>query len=124
VSPPVRDRVLVIDDDPDFRELMEGLLSAFGLRFSSASDCESALALLHRERTHLRAILLDYWMPGCSPAACAAALREVVGAEVPIVLVTASNDAGLRAAELKLERWLAKPFSPAALRRELGLGSA
>jgi CheY-like chemotaxis protein len=63
----VRDRVVVIDDDPDFRELLSICLSDMGLLCIAAPTCTEALPLLERDRGRVRAVLLDYFMPGLSP---------------------------------------------------------
>jgi DNA-binding response OmpR family regulator len=112
-----RDTVLVIDDDADFRELVGMLLEARGMRVLGAADCAEGLAQLDRERTRIGLILLDYWMPGTPPCECAARLRERAGDGVGIVLVTAAGDCAKRAAELRVPRWLAKPFSMSQLER-------
>jgi DNA-binding NtrC family response regulator len=115
----VRDGVLVIDDDGDFRELMELFLSSWGLECSTAADCKDALPLLERERGHLRAVLLDYFMPGGGPAACLKSVLDRVEPGVDVILVSAAVDIGERAAELGLSKFLAKPFETEELRRLL-----
>jgi CheY-like chemotaxis protein len=111
-----RDRVLVIDDDPDLRELCAIVLPDWGLTAIEAEDCASALPLLERERGRLRAVLLDYFMPGFDPRTCAKAILQRVEPGVPVVLVSAAVDIAERAAEVGLERYLAKPFEMSDLR--------
>jgi CheY-like chemotaxis protein len=55
-------------------------------------------------------VLLDYFMPGLTPAACVRAIRDRIDPSVPLVLVSAAVDIAERAAELGLTRYLAKPF--------------
>jgi CheY-like chemotaxis protein len=112
----VRDRVLVIDDDPDLRELVALVLLDWGLTAIEAEDCASALSQLERERGRLRAVLLDYFMPGLDPHTCTSEILARVDPEVPVVLVSAAVDIGERAAAVGLERVLAKPFDLAELR--------
>jgi CheY-like chemotaxis protein len=111
----MRTIVMVIDDDPDFRELIAIVLQDWGLGCVAASDCAEALPVLERERDHLQAVLLDYFMPGLSPCACAQAILERIDPSVRVVLVSAAVDIGERAAELGLGRFLAKPFDTAQL---------
>jgi DNA-binding response OmpR family regulator len=106
----VRDAVLVIDDDPDFRDLVDTVLGFQGISVFSAADCREGLALLVRERQRIALILLDYWMPGMSPVHCAACLRAHAGEDIQIVLVTAAANTADRATELGIARWLSKPF--------------
>jgi CheY-like chemotaxis protein len=112
-----RDAVLVIDDDPDFREVVRMLLEDKGVAVFEAPDGAAGLAVLARERARVRLVLLDYWMPGMKPAECAHALSECAGPEVQVVLVTAAADPGERAAELGLARYLSKPFEGEQLER-------
>jgi CheY-like chemotaxis protein len=111
-----RDRVLVIDDDPDLRELVALLLPDWGLVAVEAEDCASALALIDRERGRLRAVLLDYFMPGLDPRKCTREILSRVEPGVAVVLMSAAVDIGARAAEVGLARWLAKPFELTDLR--------
>ncbi|WP_437481941.1 response regulator [Sorangium sp. So ce1014] len=106
----LRNRVLVIDDDPDFRELIALSLNEWGLQCIQVADCAQALPLLERERDRLRVVLCDYFMPGLSPCDCVKAIRERVDPGVCVVLVSAAVDISELAADLGLARFLAKPF--------------
>jgi len=87
-----------------------------GTRVIQAGDCSEALRVIAGELPRIKMILLDYFMPGMDPPACAQAIGEKVGPSVPIVLVTAAIDPANRAAELHLDRWIAKPVDPTTLR--------
>jgi CheY-like chemotaxis protein len=114
-----RGRVLVIDDDPDFRELVGMVATSVGVDVLEAENCVDGLNILMKEQDRIRLLLLDYFLPGIAPVRCVEALRRTTADRVPIVLVTAAVDAGARAAELGLSRWLAKPFDLADLIRLL-----
>jgi CheY-like chemotaxis protein len=106
----IRDCVLVIDDDRDFRDLASIVLAGSGLVGLQAGSCPEAVPILARERARLRAVLLDYFMPGPPPRECARTVLAAVDPEVPVILVSAAVDIAERAAELGLTRFLAKPF--------------
>ena len=106
----LRNTVLVIDDDPNLRELVEIIAQIWSVPVIQASDCATALQVLEREHERIKIILLDYLMPGMAPAKCVASLLARAGRGIPIVLLTAAFDPAARAAELKLNRWLSKPF--------------
>jgi len=53
--------ILLVDDEPDIRELVQALLQAAGFRVSSADNAPDALKLAATER--FQAMLLDNWMP-------------------------------------------------------------
>ncbi len=110
-----RDTVLVIDDDPDYQALVESIAMYCELRVVRASNCKAGLRALDDERTRIKMVLLDYFMPGMEPAKCAAAIRAKAGRSVPVVLVTAAADPAARASELKLTRWISKPFDISTL---------
>ena len=57
-------RLLITDDDRDFRETVAGLLADRGFETLQAADGEEALAIVCREEVHL--LLLDMQMPRLS----------------------------------------------------------
>jgi CheY-like chemotaxis protein len=110
-----RDSVLIVDDDPDLRSLVVMLGQACEVRMLEAENCNSALKVIEREHSRIKLILLDYFMPGAQPEKCAAKILEQAGPDIPVVLVTAAVDAAERAAALRIDRWVSKPFETAAL---------
>jgi CheY-like chemotaxis protein len=110
-----RDSVLVIDDNPDFCELIETIGQLYGVRVLTAPDCGKGLKVLTREQARIKLILLDYFMPGMEPAPCARMITAKAGPLVPVVLVTAATNPSVRAAELHLSRWISKPVDPGIL---------
>ncbi|MFQ5893067.1 MAG: response regulator, partial [Nitrospinota bacterium] len=55
-------KVLVVDDEPDFCEVLGVFLEAKGYSVLKAYDCDRALALYKQERPGV--VLLDLRMPG------------------------------------------------------------
>jgi CheY-like chemotaxis protein len=108
--------VLIVDDDPDCRDLVRLIVESTGARAFEAATCREAITVLARERSQVRLVLLDYFMPGMEPPACARTLSELAGT-TNVVLCTAALDPAGRAAELGLTRWLAKPFTVPQLER-------
>lgn len=83
--------ILVIDDGPDNRMLLEALLGRVGYRVLLAEDGEQGLRLLESEVPSL--ILLDYSMPGLSGPQVAQRVRgQERTAAIPIILLTASTE--------------------------------
>jgi CheY-like chemotaxis protein len=111
----VREAVLVIDDDASCRELIAIMGQIWGIPVLEAADCSAGLRVFQREKERIRLILLDYFMPGMQPVDCACALKALAGTAIPIVLMTASVDPAVRAAELKLSHWISKPFDISVL---------
>ena len=83
-------RVLVVDDDPQMRDLLARLLEREGYRPVVAADGPSALA--HIEEGVPDAILLDLMMPRMDGFELLATLRRRPGGrQVPVVVVTAKS---------------------------------
>jgi len=117
-----RDTVLVIDDDADFRALIETIAELSMVPMLQAPDCRKGLKILEREHGRIKMVFLDYFMPGMEPVKCAAAIIAKTGPSVPVVLVTAAVNPGARAAELKISRWISKPVEASVLKSLLCSG--
>jgi signal transduction histidine kinase/CheY-like chemotaxis protein len=116
-SAPAHDRkgsaVLVVDDDPDVRELTVSMLEELGHRVVGAPGGSEALRLLDQQAPDL--ILLDYAMPEMNGAELAAAIRQR-GIAAPIVFATGFSDSDAIRRALEREPFvLRKPYSLADL---------
>ena len=100
--------VLVVEDDPDLVALMEVILQDAGYRVSTATDGFEALARIEAEMPSL--ILLDMRMPRMNGWEFAGEFRTRWDRSCPIVVVTAAENARLRAEEIGADGWLEKPF--------------
>jgi DNA-binding response OmpR family regulator len=106
---PDRLPVLVVDDDPDSRSLLEMALSSAGYRVLSASNGAEGLAVARR--VHPAVILLDLMMPIMDGYAFRAAqLREAELAAIPVICVSGRHDAAAAARELQMADCVVKPF--------------
>ena len=86
-----RPMVLVVDDDPSMQLLVGQALETAGFVLRECSDGASALDIFVATRPDL--VLLDVVMPGMSGFETCAALRQLPGGtEVPILMMTGSND--------------------------------
>lgn len=105
--------ILVVDDDPDVRDLVVEYLSHNDMRVSAAVSGREMFALFDREAIDL--VLLDLKLPGEDGMQLARALRE--RATVPIVLLTGRNEEADRVMGLELgaDDYVTKPFSPREL---------
>ncbi len=85
------DTVLIVDDDPVQRRLLDAMLKRFGYDVLTAENGEAALALLGvPEGERFSAIVLDLNMPSLDGMGVLAALRER-GIEIPVIVQTANG---------------------------------
>jgi CheY-like chemotaxis protein len=104
----MRPAVLIVEDDPDLRSMMDQLLHLEGFAPVTAVNGLDALRLL---KTGLRvdAILLDLMMPVMDGWAFRRAQRlDPEIAEIPVIVLTAA--ANIRHAELHAAAVFAKPL--------------
>lgn len=100
--------VLVVDDDVELQDMVQMLLNGAGYRVATATDGGQALEKVEQEMPNL--ILLDMKMPGMDGWKFAREFRARHNRSVPIVVVTAAEDARKRAEEVGAEGHLGKPF--------------
>jgi CheY-like chemotaxis protein len=79
-----RDRILVVDDDRDARELMGEVLAQAGYAVAVAGDGFEAMAMLPQALPDL--VLTDFRMPGMHGVDLAQRIRRE--SDVPVVLTT------------------------------------
>lgn len=109
-----RNRILIVDDDPDIREVLSVLLGSEGYGIIQAENGEAALERLQRFRD-IDLVLLDVMMPGLSGVEVCAKIREF--STVPVLFLTAkSTDQDKLAAYTEGgDDYLVKPFSQTEL---------
>lgn len=101
--------ILVVDDDPDIRELIAQTLSDEGYAVVACGDGRTALSLASSNPPSL--ILLDLMMPTMSGWQIIKNLKAASrSATIPVVLVSASRDLNYTTEELGASAYLPKPF--------------
>jgi two-component system phosphate regulon response regulator OmpR len=105
--------ILVVDDDPDLRDLLGSYLGANGFSVASAGDGVAMWAAL--THTPADAIVLDLMLPGEDGLALTRALRAK--SSVPILMLSARGEELDRVIglEVGVDDYLAKPFGPREL---------
>lgn len=103
-------KILVVDDEPDLREILQCNLEAAGYDVDTASSAEEALQMMDRCPSLL---LLDVMMGGMSGFALAKVLREERGLKVPIIFLTAKDTEEdlLHGFSVGADDYISKPFS-------------
>jgi len=117
-----RPHVLVVDDMQNTRLLLRLLLEKqFDAEVSEAPDGLAALTIAIKKPPDL--VVADVAMPRMNGLELVKSLREMPQlASVPIILVTSKSEQvyRVRAAMLKVQDYLVKPFSPATFAQLLG----
>ena len=94
-----RDQVLVVEDDPQVRDVVRRYLERDGLAVQVAATGTEGLELARRSRPDV--VLLDVMLPGLSGLEVCRILRDVDGSDVPIIMLTALGDTDDRIAGLQ-----------------------
>ncbi|WLH32837.1 EAL domain-containing response regulator [Pseudomonas canadensis] len=103
--------LLIVDDEPQVRKLLETLLQHEGYQTVCASSGEEALQVVVQQAPDL--ILLDIMMPGMDGYEVASQLKsDDATAGIPIIMLSALSDAGARVSGLEsgAEEFLSKPI--------------
>jgi DNA-binding response OmpR family regulator len=108
-----RRTVLIADDEPSIRLLVQATIGADDINVVEASDGDEAWSLIQEHRPSL--VLLDVRMPGRTGLDILSAIRsEASLAGTKVIMLTASAVASDMSAALSAgaDSYLTKPFSP------------
>lgn len=105
--------IAVVEDDPEIRALVAGLLAREGFEVAACADGAELDRLMARRRVDL--VLLDLMMPGEDGLSICRRLRA--SGDTPILMVTAKSDDIDRVVGLEIgaDDYLGKPFNPREL---------
>ena len=115
-----RDQVLIVDDDPMFRLMLDKFLCREGFSVRQSASGEDALASFSDQPALI--VLMDANMPGMSGFSCCEQLRQLPGGEdVAVLMLTALDDESFvdRAFSAGAMDYLTKPVHWAVLRNRL-----
>jgi UDP-3-O-[3-hydroxymyristoyl] N-acetylglucosamine deacetylase len=102
--------VLVVDDEPEIRNSLRGILAEEGLRVLEAEDGRQALDLVHRENPEL--VILDVWMPEVDGLQLLQQLHDDASAPAVIMISGHGNiETAVKATKLGAFDFIEKPFS-------------
>jgi Response regulators consisting of a CheY-like receiver domain and a winged-helix DNA-binding domain len=106
-------KILVVDDDPNIRELVSLFLRREGYEVIEATNGEDALTRLEAVKPDLAVI--DVMMPKMDGWALCSALRESF--DMPLLMLTAKGETAhkVKGFELGADDYVVKPFDPPEL---------
>jgi two-component system alkaline phosphatase synthesis response regulator PhoP len=111
-----KESILVIEDDPDIRELLQRSLEREGYRVHTAPDGERGLREAASRRPAV--VLLDLMLPGLDGLeVCRLLKQDEKTAQVPVIMVSAKGEESdvVLGLELGADDYITKPFSPKEL---------
>lgn len=108
-----KEKILVVDDDANIRQILETRLTISGYIVLLANDGEEALKLFRKESPDL--IILDIMLPKIGGYEVCKRVRKE--SSVPIIMLTALGDISDRVMGLEFgaDDYVVKPFSPKEL---------
>jgi len=111
-----REKIVVIEDEPDIREVIEYNLTREGYRARSTRDGEDGLRLVREEAPDV--VLLDLMLPALDGIdVCRQLKADPLTRAIPIVMVTAKGEESdiVLGLGVGADDYVAKPFRPKEL---------
>lgn len=107
-------KILIVDDDPNIREVLTVLLGSEGYVVEQAEDGESALEKVYADK-RIDLVILDIMMPGLSGVEVCTKIRE--NSSIPVLFLTAKSQEQdkVEAYSEGGDDYLVKPFSQTEL---------
>ena len=104
-------RILVIDDDPEIRQLLKDYLAKENFRVTTTGSGKEALEVVADKTSYYHLIVLDIMLPDISGIELCKKFRKI--SNIPIIMLTARSDdtdkiVGL---EVGADDYLTKPFN-------------
>ena len=106
--------ILVVDDEPDLRDVLRILLEANHYRVTEAANAEQALARVQSDRT-IQLVLLDVMLPDLSGVEICRRIREMTNIPVNFLTALSKDQDKAQAYRSGGDDYLSKPFSRAEL---------
>ena len=100
-------KILIVDDEAQFRRVLHLALGARGYDIREAANGDDALKLMQNEPLDL--ILVDWLMPGMDGFALCRAIRTE--SNVPIILISSRQDGRSAAVAAGADDYVKKPFA-------------
>ncbi len=118
---PADGTILVVDDDPNNRDVLARTLEKKGYTVSQAANGAEALRILHEQPVEL--VLLDILMPEVNGWETLQRLKaDEALKNIPVIMISGlgETDAVVRCLELGAEDFVQKPFVPTILKARVG----
>ncbi|HVK69655.1 MAG TPA: response regulator [Polyangium sp.] len=103
-------QILVVDDDPDIRDVVSAMLEAVGLVVTTRTSAEEALETVQRE--HFDLLVLDWNLPKMTGIELCRMIRRDLNISLPVLFLTAnaSSQDMVEAFASGADDYVVKPF--------------
>lgn len=107
--------ILVVDDEPDIRQVVQDVLEDEGFSVVTANSAEQARS--SKQEHEIDLILLDIWMPGTDGISLLKEWSDESGPSVPVVMISGHGnvETAVEAIRVGAYDFLEKPLSTAKL---------
>ena len=108
--------VLIVEDEPEIREMLKFSLTRAGFEVKEARTSE--MAMQHLDSNLPDILVVDWMLPGMTGVELAKRLRrDALTENLPLLMLTARNEESdiLRSFESGIDDYMSKPFSPKEL---------
>ncbi len=112
-------RVLVVDDNPTSRDIMEQYLRNFSFSVDTADSGEMALSMLERSNTPYHLVLMDWKMPGMNGIEASRKIKQLPDLkQIPTIIMVSAygrEEIMAEAEDAGLDGFLIKPVGQSVL---------
>ena len=111
-----KSKIIIIDDDPDIRDVLKITLSEEGYEIFDAENGEEGLALIRSKTPNL--VIVDYKMPKMDgPTLCSIVKKDILMRHMPIIMLTGKSDVTDKVSGINAgaDDYMVKPFEPQEL---------
>jgi len=109
-------KILIVDDDPDIRDILKLTLAEENYEILEAKDGEEAVKIINSK--HLDLVLLDYKIPKIDGRqVCRLIKKDLLLRHLPVIMVTGKGDINDRVngIDAGADDYIVKPFEPKEL---------
>jgi len=117
-------QIMIVDDDPTSRTILQAVLEKWGFETMLASDGEEAWNLMQQENSP-RLLLVDWMMPGIDGPTLCRKIREEMSRESFYILMLTARDSRkdlIMGLESGADDYIGKPWDNEELKARLNVG--
>jgi|SRR5690606_5014042 len=102
-------RILVVDDDSGIGEMLKTLLEFYGYEVTVTEQPEETIEIIKNKDIEL--VMLDMLISGVNGTDVCMKLRDTEAtAQIPVLMMSALHDAGIKCKKAGANDFIAKPF--------------